>query len=90
MLPDLVYSYNHTVHRSIKTKPVDVTDENEKKVWHTLYDDHYAVKNVKYKFKIGDPVRISKIKRKFKKGYLPKFSKQIYCKHANTSRSSSV
>ena len=55
MLPDLVYSYNHSVHRSIKTKkPVDVTVENEKKVWHTLYGDHYVAKNVKYKFKIGD------------------------------------
>ena len=29
MLPDLVYSYNHSVHRSIKTKTVDVTVENE-------------------------------------------------------------
>jgi transposase InsO family protein len=62
MLPDLVYSYNHSVHRSIKTKPVDVTAENEKKVWHTLYDDHNVLKNVKYKFKIRDQVRISKMK----------------------------
>ena len=78
MLPDLVYSYNHSVHRSIKTKPVDVTAENEKKVWHTLYDDHNVVKNVKYKFKIGDQVRISKMKRTFEKGYLPNFSKEIF------------
>jgi transposase InsO family protein len=28
MLPDLVYSYNHSVHRSIKTKPAEVTTEN--------------------------------------------------------------
>ena len=77
MLPDLVYSYNHSVHRSIKTKPVDVTVDNEKKVWHTLYDDD-NVKSVKYKFKIGDQVRISKIKRKFEKGYLPNFSKEIF------------
>ena len=77
MLPDLVYSYNHSVHRSIKTKPAEVTTENEKKVWHTLYD-HDAVKNVKYKFKIGDQVRISKMKRTFEKGYLPNFSKEIF------------
>ena len=77
MLPDLVYSYNHSVHRSIKTKPVDVTVDNEKKVWYTLYDDD-NVKSVKYKFKIGDQVRISKIKRKFEKGYLPNFSKEIF------------
>ncbi|XP_028397219.1 uncharacterized protein LOC114521028 [Dendronephthya gigantea] len=78
MLPDLVYSYNHSVHRSIKMKPADVSIENEKKVWHTLYDDHNVGKNVKYKFNIGDQVRISKLKRKFEKGYLPNFSKEIF------------
>ena len=77
VLPDLVYSYNHSVHRSIKMKPTDVTD-NEKQVWRTLYDHNDDVKHVKYKFKIGDQVRISKIKRKFEKGYLPNFSKEIF------------
>ena len=53
---------------------------NEKQVWHTLYDDHDEVKYnvVKYKFNIGDKVRISKIKRMFQKGYLPNFSKEIF------------
>ena len=67
VLTDLVYAYNHSVHRSIKERPVDVTAENEKKISHTLYD-HHVVNKVKYKFKIGDQVRISKIKRKFEKG----------------------
>ena len=31
-----------------------------------------------YKFKIGDQVRISKIKRTFDKGYFPNFSKEIF------------
>ena len=66
MLPDLVYLYNH--------KQV----WHEKQVWHTLYDDHDEVKHVKYKFNIGDQVRISKIKRTFEKGYLPNFSKEIF------------
>ena len=35
-------------------------------------------KSIKYKFEIGDQVRISKIKRKFEKGYFPNFSKQIF------------
>ena len=78
MLPDLVYSYNHTIHRSIKKKPADVTVDNEKQVWHTLYDDRDEVKHVKYKFNIGDQVRISKIKRTFEKGSLPNFSKEIF------------
>ncbi len=78
MLQDLLYSYNHSVHHSIKTEPVSVTLENEKKVWHTLYSDHTEEKTPKYKFKIGDQVRISKIKRKFEKGYLPNFSQKIF------------
>ena len=78
MLPDLVYSYNHSVHRSIKTTLADVTADNEKQVWRTLYDHNDDVKHVKYKFKIGDQVRISKMKRKFEKGYLPNFSKEIF------------
>ncbi len=78
ILLDLVYSYNHSVHPSIKTKPINVTTENEKKVWHTLYDDHTEKKTPKYKFKIGDQVRISKIKRKFEKDYLPNFSREVF------------
>ena len=52
--------------------------DNENQVWHTLYGDHDKVKHPKYKFKIGDQVRISKIKHTFDKGYLPNFSKEIF------------
>ena len=70
MLNDLAYSYNHSKHRSIKKKPVNVTIKNEQEVWHTLYGDRPTrKKKVKYKFFVGDQVRISKMKRKFEKGY---------------------
>ena len=49
MLSDLAYSYNH----SVKTKPANVTVENEKQVWHTLYDDHDSVKHIKVLFSAG-------------------------------------
>ena len=79
MLSDLVYSYNHNRHSSIKTKPALVTIENENKIWHTLYDvSTNNVKRKKPKLKTGDQVRISKIKRKFEKGYLPNFLKEIF------------
>ena len=79
MLADLVYSYNHSQRRSIKMKPALVNAKNEDKVWHTLYNiDFNNVQPVKYKFKINGQVRISKIKRKFEKGYLPNFSKEIF------------
>ena len=79
MLPDLVYSYNHSEHRSIGRPPALVNSENEDEVFHALY--HNVLDNVqpvKYKCKIGDQVRINKIKRKFEKGYLPNYSKEIF------------
>jgi hypothetical protein len=37
VLPTVVHAINHSYHRSIKCRPVDVTLENEKKIWETLY-----------------------------------------------------
>ena len=51
----LVCSFNHSLHRSVKTEPALVNKGNERKVWRTLYDDtNSIVKHIKYKFKIGD------------------------------------
>ena len=91
MLPDLVYSYNHSEHRSIGRQPTLVNSENEDEVFHALY--HNVLDNVqpvKYKFKIGDQVRISKIKRKFEKGYLSNYSKEIFTVSKTVSRNPAI
>ena len=91
MLPDLVYSYNHSEHCSIGRQPAFVNLENEDKVFHALY--HNVLDNVqpvKYKFKISDQVRISKIKRKFEKGYLPNYSKEIFTVSKTVPRNPTV
>ena len=74
VLPQLVSSYNNTYHRSIKMKPSQVTKTNEAQVWDTLYGDDVQ-KPVRFKFQVGDRVRISKVKRMFEKSYLPNFTK---------------
>ena len=78
VLQDLVDSYNKSKHQSIQKKPINVTQKNEREVWHTLYGEREKKGPVKYKFEIGDQVRISKMKRTFEKGYLPNFSKEIF------------
>ena len=78
VLQDLVDFYNKSKHRSIQKKPINVTQKNEREVWHTLYGEREKKGPVKYKFEIGDQVRISKMKRTFEKGYLPNFSKEIF------------
>ena len=85
VLPQLVSSYNNTYHRSIKMKPSQVTKKNEAKVWDTLYGDDVQ-KPVRYKFKVGDRVRISKVKRMFEKSYLPNFTEEIFTVYKRMTR----
>ena len=48
VLLTLVKTYNHTVHSSIKEKPVNVTTKNEHEIWYRLYgkrNDTHVEKN---------------------------------------------
>ena len=37
VLPDLLHSYNHSLHRTIGMNPADVKQEHEKKIWNRVY-----------------------------------------------------
>ena len=63
VLNDIVNKYNNTVHRTIKMKPIDVTNDS-----YVEYNEDSNKKNPK--FKVGDCVRISKYKNIFAKGYV--------------------
>jgi hypothetical protein len=76
VLPDLVSAINHSYHRSIKLRPVDVSGKNEKQVWKTLYGSDS--KPIEFKFEVGDKVRVTKHRGPFKKGYLPNFTEEIF------------
>ena len=69
-------NYNQSVHRSIKIKPADVTVFNAQSVWRTLHGRKTVSK--KYKFKVGDQVKISKYKTVFDKGYLPSWTEETF------------
>src|SRR5436190_11742688 len=61
MLPKLLNKYNNKVHRSIGMKPKDVNLKNSNKVFNRLISTR-KIKKSRNKFKVGDPVRISKYK----------------------------
>ena len=61
ILADLVEGYNNSYHHSIKMKPIDVDVFNAQTVWKTLYGKEKK-KPIRYKFKVGDQVRISRFK----------------------------
>ena len=67
----LLKKYSHTVHRTIKMKPIDVTYDS--------YAEYNVDSNEKDpKFKTGDHVRISKYKNILAKGYTPNWSEEVF------------
>ena len=68
MLPALVESYNNTYHRAIGRAPNSVNAENQEAVRLTLYADPELRKA---KLKVGNQVRLSMTRMRFRKGYLP-------------------
>ena len=64
VLDAIVNKYDNTVHRTIKLKPINVTDDS-----FVEYNEDSNKRNPK--FKVGDYVRISKYKNIFAKGYAP-------------------
>ena len=64
VLDDIVNKYNNTVHRTIKIKPIEVTDDS-----YVESSEDFNKKDPK--FKVGDHVRISKYKNIFTKVYTP-------------------
>ena len=52
--------YNDTIHRTIKMKPKDASKKHEKMLLKTVYN--YKNNKKKFKFKVGEKVRISKYK----------------------------
>lgn len=79
VLQRIVTSYNNTPHRSLpRLTPNEITKKNEKYVWEFQYGDYIRHNHPKFKFSIGDKVRISSLSRVFKKGYLPTMSTEIF------------
>ena len=71
VLDDIVDKYSKTVHKTIKMKPVNITDDSYAK-----YNENFDKKDPK--FKVGDQVIISKYKNIFAKGYTPNWSEVVF------------
>lgn len=80
ILQDLLYSYNHSFHSSIKMCPFEVNSNNIMKVWNNLYGKLNSKLNKaqKAQFSTGDYVRITKYKHIFQKGYETNWSDEIF------------
>ena len=71
VLDDIVNKYNNTVHKAIKIKSIDDTDDS-----FVEYSEESNKKDPK--FQVGDHVRISKCKNIFGKGYSLNWSEEVF------------
>ena len=89
VLQALVNGYNHSYHRSIKMRPVDVRESDSSLIRQRLYaTPTTSIKQLPrrkrqrstktYKYAIGALVRISKARRVFRKGYLPNWTEETF------------
>ena len=69
---DDIDKYNNTVHRTIKTKPIEVTGD-----YYAEFNEDPSNK-IEPKFKVDDNVRIYKYKNIFAKGYTPNWLEQVF------------
>lgn len=90
-LDNIIEKYNNTKHRTIKMTPSEVNKNNEQRLLNTVYKENNTyVLNNEYKrdqLKINEPVRISKHKHQFEKGYTPNWTTEIFkiCKIQHTT-----
>jgi len=75
-LPDLLHSYNNTYHRSIGMAPSEVNADNEDVVRARLYP--LKPKSYKWKYDVGDRVRVTMQRQPFRKGYLGQWTEEIF------------
>ena len=78
VLQDLVDSYNNTFHGSIGRAPATVSLLNVGTVRRKLYGGITSTVTKKFKFHVGDHVRLSLRKRLFKKGYKMNWTEEIF------------
>ena len=76
VINQIATNYNETPHSSHKIAPQDVNDENRDDVYKRLYPDKDLT--IICKLKKGYKVRVLREKTDFEKGYLQKWSDEIY------------
>ena len=79
VLKDITHSYNNTYHRTIKRPPSSVTKDNHADVWLVQYGGKRRLKNDgKFKFEVGDFVRISHMRHTFQREYDERYTGEIF------------
>lgn len=81
VINEIVHSYNNTIHGTTGFRPAEVGDHNALELYDRVYKpilDKRAEEKVKPSFRVGDLVRISLFKDKFKRSYTQNWSEEVF------------
>ena len=78
IIQEVTHAYNQRYHRSIRMAPADVTEDNQRQVWHNIYGGDKGFNMKPFTYNIGDWVRISYLKRTFDREYDEKWTREFF------------
>ncbi|MEW8547849.1 MAG: DDE-type integrase/transposase/recombinase [Candidatus Thiodiazotropha sp.] len=81
VLQDLVHAYNKRPHSSLYgMSPNEINEDTQYIIWQRMYAKpaKRKFKKLKYKYKIGQKVRLTHLKRPFDRGYEQKWTEEIF------------
>lgn len=80
-LPDIVHSYNSSIHSATGKAPNKTTNRDVLSIWRRMQRRRFKLPRGRVLFKEGDSVRISKKTNVFNKGYEGSFSNEVFTIH---------
>ncbi|KAL3085282.1 hypothetical protein niasHS_010351 [Heterodera schachtii] len=78
VVQDIVRAINHSTNSSIGMRPADVNFKNAEALRQKLHNAAENVVRRQPRYRVGDRVRIEKYKHVFQKGYLPRFTNELF------------
>src|SRR5271165_5594250 len=78
ILPTLLTQYNATKHSTTKMTPVEASQKKNEALLLLRQEQRQELASAAAKFKVGDKVRINRIKGIFEQGYLPNWSEELF------------
>ncbi|KAL3116358.1 hypothetical protein niasHT_002441 [Heterodera trifolii] len=78
VVQDIVLAINHSPNSSIGMRPADVNFKNAEALRQKLHNAAENVVRRQPRYRVGDRVRIEKYKHVFQKGYLPRFTNELF------------
>lgn len=80
VLADVTNGYNNSYHRSIRKAPAAFNKRDEFRMWQELVNSSSQLPKgrVRYKFKIGDVVRISRLRHSFHRYYSEHWTNEFF------------